>query len=824
MSSPDTVLTGKQDRYRVDRELGRGGFGVTHLARRERDGAQVVIKRLRMDRLDDWKAFDLFEREARVLRALRHPNIPAFVDHFELQEGGKLRGFALVQEYVEGRTLRELQGKLDAAALRGCLTRLLEVCRYLHAQDPPVIHRDINPKNVLVRESGEPVLIDFGTVQNALRSADTVSSTSAGTFGYAPSEQLIGRAVPASDLFGLAMTYLAVASGREPEAMPFAGNRVQVSEVLRGHDAHPRLKLLLEEMTDPDAARRPASAGDVLARMQGIPTTAAASSSPAVALVPATDDDPAARAERTWRARAERARAVGAGAARPGQVPDTERINAASFDETGAHALLSFGTMVFTGPPVARLELATLAVRALEVEGTPGHPHVQLAADGRSALFTSFDDSLLVTCQPDGSSRAHKLIGVPWQGLVGGGVGAYAISPDHAQLAVFERKLALFDLARGTVAQTIEPQVRHWGRSQVRFVPDGSAILIDQVADRCLVDPSGETVKVEWDAHAFASDGHAVAIAEDGKVSVGVAERFVPLRWRVAPKTIWKSAEDVRRLRYSPDDRLLAVTLRSDRIVVIDAATGAELLKIDDPHRPGAGFRNLHDVGFSADGRRVLVAGSCTVHPLATDREDAIAVYSLTQRRPLGTIRRRGDEGLALYAFTPFGVHGPLDRDPVKRILLDEPVADVLGNGAASGLDFADRVDHWGALVGAGRLPADLDLAPLVEASAGLTHLLPIAVERVATPPAAAAPRFGQSAGAGATLPVPALLDQLRWLAGKGPDEQDALFEPMLAAEIAREVAAQPKPAAGARGSRFWLAVALVALVALAAAAALAGR
>jgi eukaryotic-like serine/threonine-protein kinase len=77
------VFAGKNERYEVVRPLGEGGFGVTHLATRTSGGRRVVVKQLRMDRLGDWKAFDLFEREAAVLESLRHPNIPAFVDHFE---------------------------------------------------------------------------------------------------------------------------------------------------------------------------------------------------------------------------------------------------------------------------------------------------------------------------------------------------------------------------------------------------------------------------------------------------------------------------------------------------------------------------------------------------------------------------------------------------------------------------------------------------------------------------------------------------------------------------------------------------------------------
>lgn len=81
---------------------------------------------------------------------------------------------------------------------------------------------------------------------------------------------------------------------------------------------------------------------------------------------------------------------------------------------------------------------------------------------------------------------------------------------------------------------------------------------------------------------------------------------------------------------------------------------------------------------------------------------------------------------------------------------------------------------------------------------------MPLAVDRAGAPVPGAPARFGQAGagGAGATLPVPALLDQLRWLAGKDHDEQDVLFAEMLPAQIARELASQKSPAKAAASNR----------------------
>jgi hypothetical protein len=265
--APDLLIAGPRGRYRILAEHGRGGFGVTYRGEREADGRPVIVKTLRLAGLPGWKAFELFEREASVLRALRHRNIPAWIDDIAFEDSGDSSpgsgGFALVMDLIPGRNLRDAirTGGLSSGEMLAWLRDVLEVLVFIHGRSPPLIHRDVNPKNIILRPDGSAALVDFGCVQAAFRSADTVSSTSAGTFGYSPLEQFIGQATAVSDLYSLGMTFLAASTGREPSQLPFVGLKVDVRRVLR---AEPYLLSLIEAMVEPDPRFRVSGAAAAL--------------------------------------------------------------------------------------------------------------------------------------------------------------------------------------------------------------------------------------------------------------------------------------------------------------------------------------------------------------------------------------------------------------------------------------------------------------------------------------------------------------------------------------------------------------------------------
>lgn len=220
-------------RYTIVEVLGRGSFGTTYAADDSRSGARVAIKELDLRRVDDWKAVELFEREAKVLAALDHPQIPDYIDFVPIAAS---HSAYLVQELAPGRSLGD---RLDAgehfseAEIRDLARQLLDILVYLGDRRPPVVHRDIKPGNVLVDDDGRCYLVDFGSVRDAVEARAGGGSTVAGTFGYMAPEQLHGATHPSSDLYGLGMTLVHVLTGVEPTQL----ERVRLKVDFRSHVA-----------------------------------------------------------------------------------------------------------------------------------------------------------------------------------------------------------------------------------------------------------------------------------------------------------------------------------------------------------------------------------------------------------------------------------------------------------------------------------------------------------------------------------------------------------------------------------------------------------
>lgn len=241
-----------QGRYRLMELVGQGASGRTYRSIELEGGREVAVKELLFHRIDTLKRHELFEREGRVLEQLAHPQIPQFVETFDV-EGDRSHWFYIVQEFIAGESLAVvLKGRRfdEEAALR-FLDSIGAPLEYLHGLPTVVVHRDLKPSNIMLRESDqEYVLIDFGTVRDAVNKTGE-GSTIAGTFGYMAPEQFRGDATAASDVYGLGMTVLAMLSGQEflsREASVAYLARMNVSGGLRG---------LLQEMLRVEPASRP---------------------------------------------------------------------------------------------------------------------------------------------------------------------------------------------------------------------------------------------------------------------------------------------------------------------------------------------------------------------------------------------------------------------------------------------------------------------------------------------------------------------------------------------------------------------------------------
>ena len=203
-------------RYYLAERLGEGGMAVVYKAydtRLERDVAIKIIRReaFSEEALDE--VLKRFEREAKSLAKLSHPNIVKVHDFGE-HEGSPY----LVMEYLPGGTLKKLLG--EPIPWQYAVKLILPVARgvaYVHQRG--VLHRDIKPANVLITESGEPMLSDFGIAKLLEGKQTTVlteSGMAIGTPEYMSPEQWTGTTSPFSDQYSLGVVLYEMVTGRKP--------------------------------------------------------------------------------------------------------------------------------------------------------------------------------------------------------------------------------------------------------------------------------------------------------------------------------------------------------------------------------------------------------------------------------------------------------------------------------------------------------------------------------------------------------------------------------------------------------------------------------
>jgi serine/threonine protein kinase len=204
-------------RYQIIKLLGKGGFGETYLAEDKHlpGSPQCVVKKL-IFRYSD-KAKELFEREAKVLYLLgEHFQIPFLFAYFEENQY-----FYLVQEFIDGLEIHQTiqEGKVwPEIQVISLLREILEILVFVH--ENKIIHRDINPKNLIRRHSdGKLVLIDFGAVKDVCQidsQGQTQLTIAVGTPGYIPYEQANGKPRLSSDIYALGMIGIQVLTGVHP--------------------------------------------------------------------------------------------------------------------------------------------------------------------------------------------------------------------------------------------------------------------------------------------------------------------------------------------------------------------------------------------------------------------------------------------------------------------------------------------------------------------------------------------------------------------------------------------------------------------------------
>ena len=156
----------------------------------------------------------------------------------------------------------ERSGAFSEDAVWAVLEQMLDVLRVLHTRTTPIVHRDVKPRNIIRTNATSFALVDFGGVSSLRGSA---GSTIVGTFGFMAPEQLYGAQAPATDIYALGATAIALATEAQPEELPRRGLGIDVDSAVPRLSAE--LRKTLCEMLEPDPAKRAGDADDLLARI-----------------------------------------------------------------------------------------------------------------------------------------------------------------------------------------------------------------------------------------------------------------------------------------------------------------------------------------------------------------------------------------------------------------------------------------------------------------------------------------------------------------------------------------------------------------------------
>jgi serine/threonine protein kinase len=273
--------------FEIEALLGHGGFGITYRATDTLLQETVAIKEFLPNELavrisdatvraksgEDQPDFDAglksFLEEARMMARFRHPRIVHVRRFFELHGTGYI-----VLDYERGQTLSERlsEGPIPDPEVRSILSGVLDGLEVIHAR--AILHRDLKPNNVMLREDGAPVIIDFGAARD-FQGRHSRSITAIATAGYAPPEQygVGGQQGPWSDLYALgAIAYRAVSGVSPMDSLRRLRKDPLVPAVVAGAGKYDEALLrTIDWMLQIDEADRPTSVAQVREALRGGP-------------------------------------------------------------------------------------------------------------------------------------------------------------------------------------------------------------------------------------------------------------------------------------------------------------------------------------------------------------------------------------------------------------------------------------------------------------------------------------------------------------------------------------------------------------------------
>ncbi len=597
-------------RYHILEQLGEGGMATVYKAfdtRLERDVALKIIRTEQFAPAVLERILKRFEREAKALARLTHPNIIAVIDYGEHESAPYL-----VMPYLPGGTLKQRLGK--PMPWQEAVRLLLPIAQALeYAHEHGIVHRDIKPSNILLAEKGQPMLSDFG-IAKILESEETQTLTGTGvgvgTPEYMAPEQWTGQAGPRSDIYSLGVVLYELVTGRKPYVAdtPAAVLLKQASEPLpRPRQYAPDLpdvveKLLLKALAKKPEDRYPEMVGMVMA----LENTLAGSSQVGKSAVAQTPP-------------------------KAGRVKDTQ----ATIEQEDTYAT------ILQEPTHDKLPLAPVRHATASFVSPPPKKRTWLPwTIGLGVVLVCAVVAILLSSSILGASLLPTRTPLPTTTPINTSTPVF--TAEYSPTLANNPYLHSTSVITTDNADRVE-QLAKWGRGTINkavFSPDGGIIAAASSIGIYLYSANSfEEVRFirsdSWiDNIAFSPDGQILAsVANDGTAQF----------WRVSDGRLLSTlqghtSEGIKSLAFSPNGEILAIGSYGNTIRLCSVPDGS-LLRILEGHTEG-----VTSVAFSPDGQ-ILASSSW---------DNTIRLWQVSDGTAINTLQGH-TRGVTSVAFSPDG-------------------------------------------------------------------------------------------------------------------------------------------------------------------------
>ena len=562
------------------------------------------------------KVIELFKREYEVLRELSQQGItaiPKAEDYFEYETKQRVKLYCLVMEKVEEIDLIQClknHGKLNQTQALKWLREIVLILDKIHQKN--YFHRDIKPPNIMMRNNGELVLIDFGTAREETRTyyqkVQGGQITGIISAGYTPIEQQNGQAVAQSDFFALGRTFVHLLTGTHPLDM-YDPMRDVLSWRGNTENINPLLLDLIDDLMARLAADRPQNTQDILQRLDRLEQNLKQPQKPVSPTVP-SPPPPQPKSQNPVSPTVP---------SPPPQFPKKQIRN--SLIVVGSITLLGLGVV----GSITLLGLGIVSLRPSGIDITkliPIQP-INYTKISLAQTLSGHSDSICIDdClkfSPDGkvlaSGSGDKTIKL-WEVATGREINTLSGHSSSVESVAFSRYDKV--LASGSLDKTIKLWEVATGRQinsltghsdsvrSVAFSPDGKVLASGS---------DDKTIKL-WEVatgrEINSLKGHSkyvfsVAFSRDGQVLASGSKDNTIKLWEVATgreiNSLTGHSDSVRSVAFSPDGKVLASGSADNTIKLWEVATGREINSLTG-HSD-----SVRSVAFSPDGK-VLASGS----------------------------------------------------------------------------------------------------------------------------------------------------------------------------------------------------------------------